>query len=413
MTARPAAATLPVPTMTLPARPATRLAAFLALLVCAAGLRASAAQAQVVVVLTRPPVGRLGVADLYRLQAISPVGPASVTFRGTLTERRAGLLYEVLTDRVDLRQGANALRVSDLEPVRVLTEPREARYRDALVRTGEPPAGDYEVCVYALDADSGTELGRDCYSQPIDPLSPPLLVAPAQGESVALPLVTFVWTPPVPVPRGRLGYSLRVVEMLTGQVPELAARSNPAVFETDRLVSTTLVYPTSARPLRPARYAWTVTALVDGAAVAQSEAGAFTVPASTVRSGTVAGGFTPPPTFPALPGPVLTAPVLTIPLDQRLVLGTCSASCDPLTDPAVTLAIAAGGPVPGQAAGGPVLSVPPGVGLTPGLGTFRITPEVIQGTRTRVMSAPIGAPGGAPFVVPPIRPGSVPPPRRP
>ena len=93
-----------------------------------------------------------------------------------------------------------------------------------------------------------------------------------------------------------------------------------------------------------------------------------------------------------------------IPLDQRLVLGTCSASCDPLTDPAVTLAIAAGGPV---------LSVPPGAGLTPGPGTFRITPEVIRGTRTRVTSAPIGAPGGAPVVVPPIRRGSAPPPRRP
>ena len=396
---------IPVFPMT-PMRLAARRAAAALLLVLAAAV-AEAASAQVVVVLSRPPVGRLGVADLYRLQAISPAGPAAVSFRGTLTEASQGLLYEVETDVVELRTGANTLRVADLEPVRVVTEPRDRRYRDALLRTGEPPAGDYEVCVFALDAGSGAEVGRDCYTQAIDPLSPPLLVSPGQGETVIAQLVTFVWTPPVPVPRDRVGYRLRVVEMLTGQVPEVAARANPAVFETDRLTATTLVYPASARPLRPGSYAWTVGALVGGETVAQSEVGSFAVGRAVAIPGTTTIAF--PIQIPpgsgvvTVPGPVLTAPVAQLPLDQRLVLGSCSSQCDLLSDAAPTIAVAVGGPVPNQPAQAPVLA--PGASqpaLAPGIGVFGISPETIENVRS-------GAAGGNVRAMPdsPIAPGTV------
>ena len=414
----PPALPIPVYPMTQTRLSARRGAA--ALLLALALFAADAASAQVVVVLSRPPVGRLGVEDLYRLQAISPAGPVAVTFRGTLVEATQGLLYEVETDAVDLRTGANTLRVADLEPVRVVTEPRDRRYRDALLRTGEPPAGDYEVCVVALDARSGAELGRDCYTQGIDPLSPPLLVAPGNGETVIAQLVTFVWTPPVPVPRERVGYRLRVVEMLTGQVPEVAARANPAVFETDRLTATSLVYPASARPLRPGSYAWTVGALVGGETVAQSEVGSFAVGRPVAMQGTTTVAFPTPIQIPpgsgtvTLPGPVVAGPIVQIPLDRRLVLGQCSSQCDLLSDAAPTIAIGIGGPVPNQPSQVPNPVLAPGAfqpTLAPGIGVFGITPETIENVRSgaaggtvRALPGTLAPPG---TVVPVVPPGGV------
>lgn len=320
----------PAPLRRLAMRPAC--ATFAAALVALIATTASAqTQTAVVVTLTRPPLNQLRVTDLYSVTAIN-TGRAdvAVVLRGEISERRAGRLYEVLTGRVVLRPGANALRARDLEPITVPFQTSDTRIRDAIVRTSEPPAGEYRVCVYALDATSRQELGRDCYDQSVERLTPPDLILPTRGAIVEERQPTFSWTPPVPPPTTRTTYTIKIVEMTGGQTPEVALRTNAAVFELGRVPATALVYPASARPLRNARYAWAVTVIgSDGRTpVAQSRAESF-----EVRQAVVGGPGGPPvvanPPAGLRPPGDLAVAVPTLSIRQRLIARPCTAMCDP------------------------------------------------------------------------------------
>ncbi len=367
----------------------------------AAGLAfAPVATAQVVVTLTRPGLNQLRVTDLYRVTAIN-TGRAdvAVVFRGELTERRAGRLYEVLTSRVAVRPGANTFAIRDLEPISVPFQTSDTRIRDALVRTNEPPAGDYRVCVYALDATSRQELGRDCYDQTVERLTPPDLIVPTRGLVVEERQPTFSWTPPVPPPASPVTYTVKIVEMLGGQTPELALRTNPAVFELRNVPATAIVYPSSARVLRNARYAWSVS--VFGAdrrtPIAQSRTESFEVRVSTTPLGgppvvsnppVVAnppGGLVPPGNV------VIAAPVGT--LRERLLAKSCTGFCDPPSPNPPVLVVSLTPAAPNRFTTDlPVRATPPGVRLQ----------DMEQNVRTLVVPR-AATPPGRPNTPAPIR----------
>ena len=228
--------------------------------------------------LFQPPPNQLRIADLWRVQLFNNTRePIEILLRGTVTEARDGLVVEAESRTFTLRPGAQVVTGRELEPIDVVES--DPKYRSIVTRTGSAPSGDYTICVFILSAETGEELGSDCIDHTIEILSPPILIAPTDEESLAVPLPIFTWTPPVPAPSSgaRLTYRIRIAEILGRQSPYDAIRSNPAYYEQQNLRTPTFQYPGAARSfVNGRRYAWRVFAYDNGIEVGESEVWSFT-----------------------------------------------------------------------------------------------------------------------------------------
>jgi hypothetical protein len=91
-------------------------------------------------------------------------------------------------------------------------------------------------------------------------VSPPMLVYPANGDSLVLSFPTFSWTPAYPIASNtRSAYAVRIVEVLGDQSPEGAIQANPDWYAQTGLTNTLLPYPLFAPPfVKGKKYAWQV-----------------------------------------------------------------------------------------------------------------------------------------------------------
>jgi hypothetical protein len=139
-----------------------------------------------------------------------------------------------------------------------------AEYEETVLRTGSMPAGTYTICVEALNANTGMQIGRGCIIQLIAHLTPPELISPMDESLVIEPSPFFLWLPPMPFsPTQPFFYQLRVVELLDSQIPIEAMEANPAFFIQQNLQNTSFQLPISARPFETGKkYAWQVTAFM-------------------------------------------------------------------------------------------------------------------------------------------------------
>ncbi len=250
---------------------------FLAALLVLGVAAPASAQIGVQITIAPPPLNQLQVADLWRLQVVNPGRtPLTVLFEGEITEERDGLVVEGESAIITLRPGLTMLTGQQVEPVDIGYG--QSKYERALVRTGGAPAGNYEICVRAIESASGGLLGETCITHEVNVLNPPILISPAEGETITSSLPTFVWTPATGAFPGRAQYRSRVV--ITSQFGRqsfvAAARTNPAWFEGE-VPGTTLQYPASARRFQEGDYAWRVIAIdpETGREIASSDVGRF------------------------------------------------------------------------------------------------------------------------------------------
>jgi len=223
-------------------------------------------QSIVIVRITPPPPNQLSAADMWQLELtnMSPTGgaptPTLVYLIGTVEVQREGLVGEARSANVMLSAGTTRLSGRDVQPVNVSYA--SSRYRDAMVRTGSFPAGNYTICVTAHEAQSGREIGRDCIEHEVQPFSPPQLITPVAGDVISQPYPVFTWTPLAPAPSGSfVRYRIKMVRVLRSQPPDVAVQSNVSWFETTNIMSTSLPYPADARTLEEGTYAWFVEAV--------------------------------------------------------------------------------------------------------------------------------------------------------
>ncbi len=141
------------------------------------------------------------------------------------------------------------------------TGTHDAALERIAARTGRLPEGDYTACAAAVEL-SGFVLAEACADFFIAYPDPPLLLAPENGMAFTDEAPLFQWAP-VRVPIDyQLSYSVRIVELLPGQLPGEALASNIPVHEEHDAFGTALRYPIGARPLEPGKtYAWSVRAL--------------------------------------------------------------------------------------------------------------------------------------------------------
>jgi hypothetical protein len=141
------------------------------------------------------------------------------------------------------------------------TTHRDTEEEDIASRTGRLREGDYTACAVVADL-TGFSLAESCAPFTIVYPDPPLLLGPDHGEVLTQQDPLFQWTP-VQVPIDfQLSYVMRVVEVLQGQTPAEALRSNIPHFQTLDAQQPSLRYPIDARPFEVGKqYAWTVQVL--------------------------------------------------------------------------------------------------------------------------------------------------------
>jgi hypothetical protein len=122
-------------------------------------------------------------------------------------------------------------------------------------------------------------LAEDCIPVEVQPLSPPLLNAPADGAVVETPYPQFTWLPPMPVNLfSNLKYQLIVAEVLPGQSSGKAIQQNMPVYNANNGNIPFNNYPASNKSLDTGRlYAWRIVVKNENDFITQSDVWTFRI----------------------------------------------------------------------------------------------------------------------------------------
>ena len=215
---------------------------------------------KILLLLKPPPPGKLGIADLWRAQITNSTKETfRIYFYGTLSEKKAGMIANATTVAIDIKPGITNLKASDFPTEPDVSYFGDPKYKDALIRTGNVPEGEYRYCVYAKLKSTNEEMGSDCLDQTIEGSEILSLISPSNEEEIDPKIpVTFSWMYSKPSPGAK--YTLKIAEVKGEQSPEDALRINPAFFINENINKTIFNYPSSASKFLPGKkYVWQVT----------------------------------------------------------------------------------------------------------------------------------------------------------
>lgn len=235
-------------------------------------------QAQVTVTLQRPPLNQLRLTDLWNVTLNNTTQTTyQVYLKGNVDEQTDGNIVSSQSQAFSLPPGVKQCTPNNISS-QSTTWGGNNTYKNAILQTGQSPAGTYDICIRVFDAATNTEIGSDCIDgHSVNPLTPPSLEFPGNSE-ITSPNPQFVWTPPTPVPSGQtLTYKIKIVQIIGNQTPEAAILQN-AVFTQANINITTLTYPISATTLQDGKsYAWQITAFLNNVESGASEVCYFSV----------------------------------------------------------------------------------------------------------------------------------------
>lgn len=130
--------------------------------------------------------------------------------------------------RYTLKDGVNLFSMADAFQIQNLRF--SGQTETLLQRTGRLKAGLYEVTIEVMNAAGDVVRGRQTRSFAISGYQLPVLMSPADGSMLdahtAQNTIVFRWTSLVPGLPGPPDYNIQVFEVLTGQTPMQAFRSN-------------------------------------------------------------------------------------------------------------------------------------------------------------------------------------------
>ncbi|HRR09830.1 MAG TPA: carboxypeptidase regulatory-like domain-containing protein [Rhodothermales bacterium] len=141
----------------------------------------------------------------------------------------------------------------------------DSKLRNTLIQTNSLPEGQHGLYVWLSTKPDGQGdlVAEYAYSTQFSSPEPPLLLSPLHQTTLQEAYPRFTWqAATASYPMGDVFYQLRIVEVLPGQRPEQALRTNPGYFTTSIKNATQFAYPTDALKLEHGRtYAWEVAAL--------------------------------------------------------------------------------------------------------------------------------------------------------
>jgi hypothetical protein len=146
------------------------------------------------------------------------------------------------------------------------------------------PVGVYTAC-YSLSGYSlkDVTLAEDCVQFDAEPLSPPMLIFPADSSALDNKPNQFSWTPPTPAAMfSQLHYEILITQVQEGQKADEAIQQNIPFYTEGGLFNSLLNYPGSAWAFEKDKwYAWQIVAKDDKSYAAKSEVWVFKINTGT------------------------------------------------------------------------------------------------------------------------------------
>lgn len=237
------------------------------------------AAAQVYIQTTLPTVGLVQKTQLWNLVLINGT-PAPIEGKITLAlrNRQNGVeLLNATTSRFTLTKGSMPVNVNNLNPIQYnyIGMAADASFNGLL------PVGAYTACYsfWRLNGEKMELLNEECVAFDVEPLSPPMLLFPADSADLDIQPAQFTWTPPTPAAMmGRLQYDIQITEILPGQKPAEAIQQNTSFYNTSGVAANLLTYPASLPSFQTGKwYCWQVTARDDRNYAGKTETWVFRV----------------------------------------------------------------------------------------------------------------------------------------
>jgi hypothetical protein len=254
--------------------------------------------AQLVTNLQIPYMGTYSKSQLWQISLTSATAiNEGIKVELHFTDANTGqLIFKGTSNRYFLNQQAALLNATVLSPINYTIY--NASYNVDANPEGWLPVGKFTVCCYIFKDDETLPIDSDCAGIEIEPLSPPVLISPGDGEEYDLQRPFFTWIPPAPFMQfSQLSYDLLLVSVDGLQSPSDALQQNIPLLTVSNLPDPSLAFPVSMPALDTGKlYAWRVTANSAGSAVGTSELATFSVrsfTADTVSSQQVTLFFVP------------------------------------------------------------------------------------------------------------------------
>lgn len=249
------------------------------LLVMAGMLILPVIKAQVQIQSTIPSVGLVQKNQLWNLVLINGTNQAmDGRIELLIRDPQSGIeLMTAATTVFTLPKGSAQLNVNRLSPIQYNYLGMEP---DKTI-SGLLPAGAYLAC-YSFVRSAGEKsdvIATECIRFDVEPISPPMLIYPADSSVLDVQPAQFNWTPPLPATLfSQLRYELLVAEIRPGQKAAEALQSNLSFYNTAGIVQNLQTYPAALPRFENDKwYAWQIIARDDKRYAAHSEAWVFKV----------------------------------------------------------------------------------------------------------------------------------------
>jgi hypothetical protein len=238
-------------------------------------------QAQVLVNIQLPATGLTIKSQLWNLSLVNPTNAdMNVQIEMTMTDISNNQRVLTATTRnFILPKGVKQIKAADVTPV--LYNVGSAGYNIDGSADGFLPVGIFNICytVIKFVNDAEDRLSEECQTIEIEPLAPPQLMMPGDGENTDITRPFFNWLPPSPFNLfNNLLYDWVLVEVQPTQSAADAIQQNIPVLTQPNISYTGFQYPLTSPELDTSRtYAWRVTAKNNASVIALSETWNFRV----------------------------------------------------------------------------------------------------------------------------------------
>ena len=238
-------------------------------------------QAQVLVNIQLPATGLTIKSQLWNLSLANPTNAEmNVQIEMTMTDISNNQRVLTATTRnFVLPKGVKQIKAADVIPV--LYNVGSPGYNIDGSPDGFLPIGIFNICytVIKFTNDAEDRLSEECQTIEIEPLAPPQLMMPADGENADVTRPFFTWLPPSPFNLfNNLLYDWVLVEVQPTQSAADAIQQNIPVLTQPNISYTGFQYPLTSPELDTSKqYAWRVTAKNNISVIALSETWKFRV----------------------------------------------------------------------------------------------------------------------------------------
>jgi hypothetical protein len=247
---------------------------YLLLLIFAAVIQNSYAQISI-----QPILPLAGMVQKNNLWNIAVINTSTDTYdcrvELTLRDRNTGLeVITATTGIFTIGAGAKQLNMAFLQPI-------QYNYISTSItnRVGDfIPIGNYTAC-YRLTANGKSIVAEECVSFDVEPLSPPMLITPADSSVLEVAPTQFTWIPPSPLNLfNKVDYEVVITEIIPGQKAQEAIQLNLPFYSDPNVPINNISYKGATTNFEKDKwYAWQVVAKDDRNYAGKSEVFVFKI----------------------------------------------------------------------------------------------------------------------------------------